>query len=59
MPLSTMTLALTLIFWSSIGFGWVNWSMNVVWVFALVTGILLLLEGTSVVRWRVPVSRVE
>lgn len=58
MSLSTLLLALTLIFWAAIGFGWLAWSMTVVYVFALATGIVLLLEGVSFVTWRVPVKRV-
>lgn len=59
MSLSTLLLALTLIFWAAIGFGWLDWTMTAVYVFALATGILLLLEGASFVTWRVPTRRVQ
>ena len=44
MSLSTIGLALTLIVWAVIGFGWVSIPIEVVYVLALVTGLLLLFQ---------------
>jgi len=54
MSLSQLCLALTLIFWAVIGFGWVALSMHLVYGLALVTGILLLLQGLSVFSYSTP-----
>jgi hypothetical protein len=54
MSLSTLALSLTLLFWSFIGFGWLSWDMKVVYVFALITACLLLLEGLSPVSLKWP-----
>ena len=60
MPLSNLFLALTLILWGFIGLGFVDLGMNVVYVMALITGILVLLQGFSVFTWSTPtVRRVE
>jgi hypothetical protein len=58
MSLSTLLLALTLIFWAAIGFDWLAWSMNVVYVFALATGLLMIFEGIGMVTWKMPVRKV-
>jgi hypothetical protein len=44
MSLSTIGLALTLIIWAIIGFGWAAISLTVVYVLAFITGLLLLFQ---------------
>lgn len=54
MSLSHIGLALTLILWAVVTLGWLALDVKVIAVFALVTGILLFLEGASVWSYRTP-----
>lgn len=57
MSLSQLLLAVLLILLGVSWLGWVAVSATVLGVIALVTGVLLILEGTSVFVWRTPVVR--
>lgn len=57
MSLSKLFLILTLLAFSMIGFGWLNWSIEVVYWLALITGVLMLLEELAVVNYSLPTRR--
>lgn len=57
MSLSRLFLSLTLLAYAMIGFGWLVWSMKVVFVLALITGILLIIEGLGVYSYSTPQIR--
>ena len=54
MKISDLLLAITLLIWSAIGFGWLPWPLHVVYVFAFGTGVVIVLELLSVIKWRWP-----
>lgn len=54
MSLSNLFLVLTLLTFGAIGLGWVNFDLDVVYWLAIITGVLMLLEGLSVWSWSTP-----
>jgi uncharacterized membrane protein HdeD (DUF308 family) len=57
MSLATLGLAITLILWGLSLLTWVSVSSTVIGAFALVTGILFLLEGLAVFSYSFPARR--
>jgi hypothetical protein len=53
MLVSQVLLALTLLIYGAIGLEWLPWPMHIVYVFSLATGIVMVLELLSVIKWRV------
>jgi len=58
MSLSTLLLALLLFLMAAGWLGWFAVSGTFLGIVALLTALFLLLEGTTVVSWKVPVRRV-
>ncbi len=54
MSLSDLLLVITMALLGTIGFGWVNVSMEWVYGFAVAFAVVRLLEGLSVISWSVP-----
>ncbi len=57
MSLSKLFLILTLLTFAALGLGWVTFDGDVVFWLALITGVLMLLEGLSLWTYSTPTIR--